>query len=109
MAIDLQKDTLLSFADAARLLPATERGTKLHTATIWRWATKGRVIGGRRIKLENLVVGGRRVTSTEALNRFAMQVTEAVDAEMAAREAEPTTSSSEQEQRIAQAREVLPG
>ncbi len=95
MPIDLQREQLLSFADAARLLPDTARGKKLGTATIWRWATRGRVIGGRRIKLDNVVLGGRRVTSREALDRFATQMTEAADAEMAAREAESATWSAE--------------
>lgn len=42
------------------------RSQGVNTATVWRWATKG----VRGVKLESLTVGGRRVTSAEAFERF---------------------------------------
>ncbi|MFO0905859.1 MAG: DUF1580 domain-containing protein [Pirellulales bacterium] len=42
------------------------RSQGVNTATAWRWALKG----VRGVKLESLTVGGRRVTSAEAFDRF---------------------------------------
>lgn len=38
----------------------------VNCATAWRWAIKG----VRGVKLESLAVGGRRITSAEAFERF---------------------------------------
>ncbi len=68
--IDLNNETLLSFAQAAQRLPAT-RGQRVHASTILRWARDGaRLPSGRVLKLEALKLGGRYITSTEALERF---------------------------------------
>lgn len=42
------------------------RAQSVNTATVWRWTIKG----VRGVKLESLAVGGRRVTSVEAFERF---------------------------------------
>ena len=47
-------------------LSALARSQGVNTATAWRWATKG----CRGHKLESVAIGGRRVTSQEAFNRF---------------------------------------
>src|SRR4051812_18032861 len=38
------------------------------TATLWRWAMKGI----RGVKLDTVVIGGRRYTSVEAFDRFTL-------------------------------------
>jgi hypothetical protein len=56
--VALLSESLLTLTEASKRLP-----TRPHAATIWRWYTHG--LRGRR--LETAIVGGRRVTSVEAL------------------------------------------
>lgn len=68
--IDLGSETLISFAQAAELVPG--RGHKrINPATVWRW-TKVGVQGpaGEPVRLESIRIGGRLATSKEALHRF---------------------------------------
>ena len=69
--IDLQAETVLTLADAARYVPRRRRGRKVHVSTLYRWAQRGI----RGIKLETLRLGGGLVTSVEALQRFAERLT----------------------------------
>lgn len=57
----VELETLLSFKDAAKLLPRP-----CHPSTVWRWHRKG----VRGIRLEALRLGGFFYTSREALDRF---------------------------------------
>ncbi len=59
-------ETVLTFSEAAERLPAIN-GRKIHASSVWRWARKG--IGG--VYLESRRLGGRYLTSLEALERFA--------------------------------------
>jgi hypothetical protein len=63
--IDIERESLITLAEASRLLPG-----RPSAATLWRWRNRG-VAGGR--KLETVVIGGRPYTSREALARFARQ------------------------------------
>ncbi len=47
-------------------------GTRPHLATIHRWCMKG----SRGVKLESRVLGGRRLTTVDAVERFMNNVTE---------------------------------
>lgn len=67
----LYDEDLLTFSEAAKNLPTID-GRRAHASTIWRWARKG--IQG--VKLETLRVGGRFVTSAEALERFSRKLAE---------------------------------
>ncbi len=69
--IDLQNEHLISFAQAAKQLPG-RNGKRTHVSTLHRWAQKG--IRGNR--LEAVRVGGRWLTSSEAVQRFANKLTE---------------------------------
>ena len=71
----LADEQIISFSEAAKLLP-----THPHARTIWRWGRKG----VRGIKLEVLRLGGRFVTSIQALERFGRALAET--------DAEPTTT-----------------
>lgn len=72
MTIDISCETLLSFSQAAKTLPGNP-----HISTIHRWRLRG--IRGQ--KLETILVGGRRFTSVEALERFIARTTAAANGE----------------------------
>lgn len=60
MAISLA-ERIITLTAAAKMLPH-----RVHPSTIWRWYSRG--IHG--IRLETLVIAGRRFTSREAIERF---------------------------------------
>lgn len=70
MPISIDSETLLSFPEAARRYPG-----RPHVSTIFRWAQRG----VRGVTLETILCGGRRFTSSEALQRFAEAVTAAAN------------------------------
>ncbi|MGD0517319.1 MAG: DUF1580 domain-containing protein [Thermoguttaceae bacterium] len=81
----LFRETIISFAQAARLLPAL-RGTKSPApSTIYRWATDGRRSRShKRILLEKCRLGGTNCTSVEALIRFFQRLDDKEDDSSAA-------------------------
>lgn len=72
MSIDLSQETLLTFPQAAATLPG-----RPHVSTLHRW----RLRGVRGVKLETCLIGGRRYTSQEALERFSAATTAAANGE----------------------------
>lgn len=64
--IDIQAETVLSFAEATDHLPRRRGRRKPHVTTLYRWAQRG----CRGVKLETIQVGGTKCTSLEALQRF---------------------------------------
>ncbi len=72
MSIDLSSEEVLSLEDAIKRLPAKGR-RRLHLSTIYRWAQRG----VRGVLLETISVGGARMTSTQAIQRFCDGVTAA--------------------------------
>lgn len=64
--IDPQSETLLTFSQAARIIPSSRNGKKTASSTLFRWATRGL----QGVRLESIKVGGARRTSKEALTRF---------------------------------------
>lgn len=72
MAIDLNRETLVSLADAAKILPRRRGGRKVHCSTCYRWTTTG----CKGVILESIQVGGTRCTSREALARFCRRLTD---------------------------------
>jgi hypothetical protein len=75
MMIDLQSEDVVTLTRAAKLLPKNDRDKPVHVSTLYRWATRGVGSGGQKVRLETLRLGGVRVTSREALQRFAERVT----------------------------------
>ncbi|MBA4016461.1 MAG: hypothetical protein C0483_04675 [Pirellula sp.] len=69
MSIDLANERLLTFDEAAELLPPARRPSH---ATWWRWWRHG----VQNVRLETAVVGGRRYTTRAAVERFAASMTE---------------------------------
>ena len=70
--IDIQTEKVLTFTQAAKALPG-----RPNVATLWRWRTAG----CRGVKLETVLVGGKRYTSREAIQRFVAETTAAADGE----------------------------
>jgi hypothetical protein len=67
---DLLKETLLPLHDVAGLVPPG-RGRRTHVSTVHRWVQRG--VGG--VRLEAIRVGGRWLSSREALGRFVAALT----------------------------------
>jgi hypothetical protein len=74
--IDLATETIRSFAQLARQLPPNRPNRPVSPSTLWRWATVGcRTKDGRVVRLETVKLGGRSLSSDEALQRFADALT----------------------------------
>lgn len=71
MAIDLQHETLLSLSQAANRLPASRRGRPVHLSCVYRWVLEGVNTPNGKVRLEAIRMGGRWLTSVQALERFA--------------------------------------
>jgi hypothetical protein len=70
---------------AAGLIPPARNGKKTHLSTILRWITRGaKAPSGERVRLEAVRLGGRWITSREALQRFAERLTPRIDTPSAA-------------------------
>ena len=63
MSIDPTKETLVTFSDARCAFPG---GRRVSLATLHRW----RLSGVRGARLETCLIGGRRHTSRQAIDRF---------------------------------------
>jgi hypothetical protein len=68
--IDIQTETVVPIAEAPQHIPG-----RPSLATVWRWVLSGTRAG----KLESILIGGRRFTSLESIQRFAQQSTAAAD------------------------------
>jgi hypothetical protein len=73
--INLALETPLTLKSAARDIPPG-RGKRTHLSTLLRWILSGvRDPAGKVVRLEALRIGGRWITSREALQRFAERLT----------------------------------
>jgi len=93
MAIDINRERLLTISAAA-----TSLQHRPHVATVWRWVQSG----VRGVKLETILIGGRRYTSKEALERFIDRTTAAANGEVI-----PVRSAKQRERAIAAAEAEL--
>jgi hypothetical protein len=74
--IDLTNETSLSLAQAARLLPTGRGGRPVTLSCLLRWVLRGaRSPSGEIVRLGAVRLGGRWITSREALQRFADALT----------------------------------
>ncbi len=68
---EIQNGGRLQFADVGRLFVDPARPNGLRPGTVRRWAKDGvRAASGAKVFLEVLRIGGRVVTSREAIDRF---------------------------------------
>lgn len=92
--IDTQTETIIPINDAPAHIP-----TRPHVATVWRWIQRG----VRGVTLETVLIGGKRYTSAESIQRF-------MEATTAASQPKPTgkpTRSKTRQQAIEQAEREL--
>ena len=76
MTIELRSETLISLAQAARMQSPGRRGRPVSPSTIFRWIHDGvKTSACGIIRLEGCRMGGRWLTSIEALERFASRQT----------------------------------
>lgn len=79
--LDLTTEAPIPLAEAAKIVPPGRAGKKTHLSTLLRWIVHGaKDPAGNLIKLEALRLGGRWMTSREALQRFAERLTPPLDA-----------------------------
>lgn len=80
MSIDLSTESTLSLAAAAKLVPPNRRGRPVTLSCVLRWVLDGvKTPDGRTVRLEAVRLGGRWLTSREALQRFAESQTPDLD------------------------------
>jgi hypothetical protein len=73
-------EELLSLAQAARRLPPGRGERPVSLGCVLRWVLEGAPgPDGQRVRLEAVRVGGRWITSVEALARFAERLTPRLD------------------------------
>lgn len=70
--IDITCETILTLSDAAKSLPRRS-GRRIHVSTLYRWSQRG----CRGIRLETAQLGGSRITSMQALQRFCERLSDA--------------------------------
>ena len=70
MSIDISGEQILTLTQAAKSLPG-----RPNISTLWRWYTQG----VRGCRLETVMIGGRRYTSVQALQRFADRLSRPAD------------------------------
>jgi hypothetical protein len=78
--LDLTTEKAVPLGAATALVPPGRNGKRCHLSTLLRWIVEG-VKGpdGGRVRLEVVRLGGRWVTSREALQRFAERLTPRLD------------------------------
>jgi Protein of unknown function (DUF1580) len=77
--IDLTAEQTFPLPQAAKYLPKGRRGRPVHFTTLLRWVLDGVAgPGGQRVRLEALRLGGKWITSREALQRFCTSQTPAI-------------------------------
>lgn len=69
---DLFSETIVYLSPVSQHFPRDRRGLGPSTTTLWRWRTRGI----RGVRLESARLGGRVVTSVEAIRRFMRGITE---------------------------------
>jgi len=74
--LNITAESTITLAQAAALLPRGRNGARVTLGCVLRWVLQGAKSPTReRIRLEAVRLGGRWVTSREALNRFAQRLT----------------------------------
>ncbi len=72
MSADILSETTVSLGAAARSLPPSRRGRPVSISCLFRWIRDGvKLPSGVVVRLEAVRLGGRWITSIEALKRFA--------------------------------------
>jgi Tfp pilus assembly protein FimT len=74
---ELLAETILSLGEAARQFPGSRGAKRVCPSTVWRWCSKGtRRQDGQIVRLEHFRLGGRVMTTREAVARFVTALTD---------------------------------
>jgi hypothetical protein len=74
--LDLTAETPLTLTTVTHVIPPGRNGRRTHISTILRWIMKGaKAPDGTLVKLEAARLGGRWMTTREALRRFSERLT----------------------------------
>jgi hypothetical protein len=74
--VSITSESPLSLSQATHLLPLSRQGRPVTLGCILRWILHGaKGPDGQRVRLEAIRLGGRWITSREALQRFAEALT----------------------------------
>jgi hypothetical protein len=73
--IDLRNESTISLTQAARLLPPGRRDRPVSLSCVLRWVLDGVKTPNGVVRLEAVRLGGRWITSVQALERFAARQT----------------------------------
>jgi hypothetical protein len=74
--IDLVNEQRIGLHEGAKLYPSFRNGRPTHISTLLRHITKGvRLANGEIVRLEGARLGGRWITSREAVQRFMERLT----------------------------------
>ena len=80
MSIELRNETIINLSQVGNYLPPGRRGKRVSLSCALRWILNGvRLASGEVVRLEAVRVGGRWITSVEALERFATAQTPRLD------------------------------
>jgi hypothetical protein len=71
--IDIGSDHLIAIRDVPKILPARCNGKRIHISAVYRWLLRG----VRGTRLDSITIGGTTYTSTEAVQQFADQLSQA--------------------------------
>jgi hypothetical protein len=83
--LDLSAETPLPLTAAAKMVPPARSGKRTHLSTLLRWIIRGvKNPNGEIVRLEAVRLGGRWVTSQDALQRFAERLTPRIEGAPAA-------------------------
>jgi Protein of unknown function (DUF1580) len=75
--IDLANERRIGLHEAAKLYPSFRNGRPTHVSTLLRHITKGvRLANGDVVRLDGARLGGRWITSIEAVQRFMERLTD---------------------------------
>jgi hypothetical protein len=90
-AENMLSETLIGLWEAGRQLPPGRQGRPVSFSCVLRWITRG-LPGpdGQKVRLEAIRVGGRWLTSKEALARWAGKLTPRLDCELVTKQRTPT-------------------
>ena len=80
VVIDTTTERLIGLPEAARLLPTGRGGRPVTLSCVLRWVLDGAPgPSGERVRLDALRIGGRWLTSREAIQRFGEALTPRLD------------------------------
>ena len=92
MSVDLANETIITLAQVGDYLPAFRKQARVSISCALRWVLDGvRLPAGEAVRLEAVRLGGRWLTSVEALQRFAEAQTPRLDGQAAPAPPTPAT------------------